>query len=188
MKKIIKEVKLFEWYNYTKIFSDAEDNKYRWFSFTHNHSCRQLRFGRVEKELKLEEGILLTALVKQVFDDPHNYSEITYVKLNYTEEFLNKHLENIIRSKNDNRVDIFNLLAFVRIQKLSEDSCIRLLNLVKQECPSNFKQFSQMLSKFQKLSEDFIINNLDLLDIKYLKLSHLPQQAQFRLKMMRELT
>lgn len=188
MKKITKEVKLSKWYDYTKIFSDAEDNKYRWFSLTHCHSRRKLRFGRVEKELASEEGILLTALVKQVFGDPHNYTEITYVRLNYTENFINKYLETIIRSKNDNLIDVSSVLAFLQIQKLSEDSCLSLLNIIKKENPERFKEVSRYLSKFQKLSEDFILKNLDLLDIRYLKLSHLPQQVQFRLKMMRELT
>jgi len=188
MKKITKEVKLSKWYDYTKIFSDIEDNKYRWFSLTHGHSCRKLKMGRVEKELELEEGILLNALVKQVFGDPHNYTEITYVKLNYTERFLDSHLDILIRSKNDNIIDISTVIPLLKIQKLSEYSCIHLLELIKLECPENFKEVSRMLSKFQKLSEEFILKNLDLLDIKYLKLSHLPTQAQFKLKMMRELT
>ena len=160
MKKITKEVKLSKWYDYTKIFSDSEDNKYRWFSLTHGHSCRKLRMGRVERELELEEGIVLSALVKQVFGHPHNYTEITYVKLNYTEKFLNKYLETIIRSKSDNTIDISGLVSLLQIQKLSEESCVRLLELIQYECPEEFKKVSRMLSKFQKLSEEFILKNL----------------------------
>ena len=187
MRKIIKEVKLSKWYDYTKIFSDAEDNKYRWFSHAPSHSLHKLRMGRVERELELEEGLLLNALVKQEFGEPHNYTEITYVRLNYTDKFINSHLETIIRCKNDGTLDVDNVVSLLKIQKFSEDSCVRLLKLIKGECPEKFKGVSRALSKFQKLSEEFILENLDLLDIKYLKLSHLPIQFQFRLKMMREL-
>ena len=181
--KITKEVKIRNWSLYSKNFKDEEGTIYRWHSNSRGHSWHYLRIGRVERELLSEYGLLMSCNIVTKYQD---YAEVSYVKLSYTQDFITKNLDKILRDSRGN-LDGSRVNSLLTVQKIPESLCAPLISLVTTEANGYTSSVIRSISRTQKFSKEFIIDNLDWLDIRYLKLSHLSSEAQFRIKMMREL-
>lgn len=204
MHNILKdtEVKVTYWKSFRKSFVDREGNKYIWHTRNDrgNHSSRCLRIGRFIDNHKTDFNLIIKAsyceraydiLENETLDkNSINVFDIGYVKLRYTDNFIKENLIELMAPLNTDGVRVFDysFITMLRNFKFPEELIPEMLELLEKEKLTRYKDYAKLhVSGCQKLSEDFIMNNLDILDVKHLKIRHLGARARNRIKMLREL-
>lgn len=108
----------------------------------------------------------------------YDYTGLTNCKFQLPENYILKNIDILILHD-----------SILRYQRLSSSVLNKAIekNVCYSEDGFKRKLNIHYISKYQKLSEEFILEHLDILYLKYLKKSHLKQSFQNKIKMLIEL-
>jgi len=183
-------------FNSTLILVDNIGNEYVWRPSKGCVSVRHLMLHKTRHLLRDGYNIILSGQVLSTVleKDGSTRFYLQRVTLYYTEEFIQDNIDTLIREYRGGKinlesVDRTSVSNLVRLQKIPEHLITYIYNTLLDEVYdiSIARNFIFILSKFQKYSGNFILENIDWLDVEYLSISHLSKNTQLRIKMFSEL-